>query len=228
MAATAAPDGTSSISSFPALTASLCAAPSQPFYSQNSRSDSAVLSAAMQKVQHAVASAQPAVVAVLTSGGTWASGVVVSARNGYIVTNAHLLVERTASSSQSRRENAQSAQSVPPTVRVQIWPHAGGGEPESRRPVSATAVVVFVFHGALDIAVLHLESSACLQLKQVMLRDPRQTPTTAEGEPVAVVGFPLFSPRLCLGHFVTAGVVSKVPADLWLCFSPLTPWTKLK
>ena len=139
----------------------------------------------------------------------------MSARNGYIVTNAHLLVERTASSNRSSQEDsrAASAERVPPTLRVQVWQKDDGSAGGPPRPVSATAAVVFVFQGALDIAVLQLEGRARVHLQQLALRDSGQTPSTAAGEPVTVVAFPLFSPRFCLGHIATAGVVSKVPVD---------------
>ncbi|BDA40720.1 probable peroxisomal leader peptide-processing protease [Coccomyxa sp. Obi] len=171
--------------------------------------------AAVRDLQHAVASAQHGVVAISASNGSWASGVVVSAHNGYILTNAHLLVERTGKGRQSSRERifAETAQMVLPRVNVQIWPKdtsSKRGIEGLRRPVWATAAVIYVFQGALDVAVVQVESSARMHLQQLALREAGGTPTTAAGEPVAVVAFPCFSPHFSLGQLATAGVISKV------------------
>lgn len=168
-------------------------------------------------MQHAVAAAQHGVVAISASSGSWASGVVVSAQKGYILTNAHLLVERTDKGRQSSRERvpAETVQTMLPTVNVQIWPknrssERGMGEP--RQPVWATAAVIYVFQGTLDVAVVQVESSARMHLQQLALREAGRTTTTAAGQPVAIVGFPLFSPRFSLGQIATVGVISKVMA----------------
>lgn len=171
--------------------------------------------AAVRDLQHAVAKTQHGVVAIAASSGSWASGVVVSARNGYILTNAHLLVERTGKGRQSgsARMPAESAQRVLPRVDVQIWPKdrgSKGGMEGPRHPVWARAAVIYIFLGALDMAVVQVESSACMHLQQLALSESGRTSNTAPGEPIAVVAFPLFSPHFSLGQLATAGVISKV------------------
>ncbi len=202
-----------STSSPAAVSSSLSGVPCHSLDPQSGRRQKG--SAAVREMQHAVASAQHGVVAISASSGSWASGVVVSADDGYILTNAHLLVERTGKGRQSSRVAmpAQTVQAQIPRVNVQIWPKDRGSKRSTeaaRHPVWATATVIYIFQGALDLAVVQVESSARMHLQQLALRDAGRTPVTAAGQPVAVIGFPLFSPHFSLGQLATAGVVSKV------------------
>lgn len=214
--------GLSSNGSFPALSSAACAASWQlPRQLQAQGDLHQPLGAPARDLQQAVALAQPCVVAVAGSSGSWASGVVACARNGYVVTNAHLLVERSAAAdrgSTAATPAGAAQRAYPSSVTVQIWPQdtsraAVSDVTRSRRAVWARAAVVFVFQGALDVAILQVDSSARGHLQQIKLRDIRQAPSAAAGERIAVLGFPLFSPRFSLGHVTTAGVISKVCAN---------------
>ena len=84
-------------------------------------------------------------------------------------------------------------------------------EPEgSSNMLWASASLIYSFKGPLDIAVLQLDdSSLSSSLHDVSLR-PAGASAAGQGQRVAVMGFPLLSPRLGLGSCVTAGIIAKV------------------
>ncbi len=84
-------------------------------------------------------------------------------------------------------------------------------EPECSSTMSWTsASLIYSFKGPLDIAVLQLDDLAhSSSLRDVSLR-PAGVNAAGQGEGVAVMGYPLFSPRLGLGSCVTAGMIAKV------------------
>ena len=235
-------------------------------------------------VAAAVAAAEGAVVALMAPNGSWASGVVVSAEHGYIVTVAHLLSNRRQTSGQqgqpvssmasyagsSHKDGSVSSQHLvknshisgaPPESRsghdstdalqqqrcssahrqpqqnggimVQLWASgsavdsqsmtpalsgracpAAARPHDSSKPFWAAASIVRCFEGALDVAVLQLDSvelRGCL--REVSLR-PEGDAAFRQGAQIAVLGFPLLSPRLGFGLCVTAGIIAKVGLSL--------------
>jgi S1-C subfamily serine protease len=133
-------------------------------------------------MRRAVAAAAEGIAAVVTESGAWATAVLVSAR--FLVTNAHLIEEHSR-------------------VRVQLWPGRAAG---AVQPRWGTARVVYAFQGPLDLAVLQLEDKLCRAQALQLCAGPSVSP----GQPVAVLGFPLFAPRSGLGPCATAGIAAKV------------------
>ena len=225
----------------------------------------------------AVAAAEGSVVALMSSNGSWASGIVVSAAYGYILTVAHLLSERSQPPGQQPGQHSQPVstqpsravhyhsstcsdpQGVPETINPSVGPgkhgirrhecrsaqqerqrgdvlvqiqapeHAGimsregkehGGQLRrsrkregSKKLLWMSASLIYCFQGPLDIAVLQLDDlSLSSSLHEIMLR-PVELGAVGQGERVAVMGFPLLSPRLGLGSCVTAGIIAKVMTD---------------
>ena len=230
-------------------------------------------------VAAAVAATEKGVVALMAPDGSWASGVVVSAEHGYIVTVAHLLSDRRQPSGKqgqpvssmapharsSHNQGSVSTQHLikhsntsgaPPKpcsgqdstdalqqqgcssahrqpqhnrgVLVQLWASgsadsqsmspalsgsacpAGVRPRDSRTPFWAAASTVRCFEGALDMAVLQLDSvelRGCL--REVSLR-PDGDAAVRQGDQIAVLGFPLLSPCLGFGPCVTASIIAKV------------------
>ena len=236
-------------------------------------------SAQSSGVAAAVAAAEGGVVALMAPDGSWASGVVVSAEHGYIVTVAHLLSDRRQPSGKQgqpvssmapharssynqgsvstqhliknsntsgappkpcsgqdstdalQQQGCSSAHRQPQRkggVMVQLWASeptnsqstrpglsesacpAGGRPHDSKAPFWAGASIVRCFEGALDMAVLQLDSMelrGCL--REVSLR-PEGDAAVRQGDQIAVLGFPLLSPRLGFGPCVNAGIIAKV------------------
>ena len=245
-------------------------------------------------LEEAVSAAEGGVVALMTPNGSWASGIVVSAAHGYILTVAHLLSERSQPPAQQPGQRSQPVSSQPSRkhshcvlpernrlsegqytqvikqhqcgsakthseqnclsegldmgcirqhhcssakthsrrkgdvlVQIQVPEHASHGKdgpilnrqsgntrlPEGRRSMSwASASLIYSFKGPLDVAVLQLDDlSLSSSLHDVSLR-PAGVNAAGQGERVAVMGFPLLSPRLGLGSCVTAGIIAKVSA----------------
>ena len=224
----------------------------------------------------AVLAAEPRLVALMTPDGSWASGVVVSARHGFILTVAHLLRERshppaqqsrpvsaqcsTASCREDSLESQQPGQqqerpvSMPAdamstsdslallkrviepqgcsSARTQQQQHRKGSmlvqihsmgpgtgnssKPGStaghggRKPFWASATLVYCFEGPLDMAVVQLDDIASRQTLTDFELVPEENREASQGQRVAVVGFPLLSPRLGFGPCVTAGIIAKV------------------
>ncbi|KAL4425274.1 hypothetical protein ABPG75_009290 [Micractinium tetrahymenae] len=192
------------------------------------------LAAAAAKAAALGASAQlstvlQGIVAVLAGGG-WASGVIVSPA-GHILTNAHLLepAMHTALPGSGRqppsgvqgllpRAGAAAAGSTAPALphppaRV-LLPDGSGARTISSSSSWATADVLYVFSGPLDLAVLQLRPRPAGEQAQrptawralaLSSRPPRP------GQRVCVAGFPAFNPRSeLLGAVVTADVLAKV------------------
>lgn len=124
--------------------------------------------------------AAQSVVAVATAG-SWASGVLLSS-DGFVLTVAHAVEERTAESAAqvpdtlSSDESADGSQS--PQLRVRV-----------RDPVKGLswlpAAVVYRFSGALDLAVLKISDGAlALEAAKIALGK------ACVGQPVFVVSFP--------------------------------------
>ena len=171
----------------------------------------------------AAAAAAQGVVAV-AAGGSWASGVLVS-EAGHILTNAHLLqpaggVPASSSggssspmaSSGSGRAALPQRQAHPP-VQV-LLPGSAGGWGASGGGRWATADVLYVFQGPLDLAVLKLRPTGWQQQQQQQAWRPlqlsRQPPQP--GQAVVVAGFPAFCPRGSPlgGTLLTGGALAKV------------------
>jgi len=230
-----------------------------------------------RSLAEAVAAAEGSVVALMLPNGSWATGVVVSACHGFILTVAHLLSERSQHTRQPPGQRSQSvstllgwrtdhqlSESCQPVsaqrstvvdshvtesgqrgiaqhecssghsqqkqqgevlVQMQSPEHASdrdlnnasGGHAQlprtaegSKRLYWTSASLVYCFKGPLDIAVLQLdEASLRGSLHEFKLR-PDGANTARQGERVAVMGFPLLSPRLGLGSCVTTGIIAKV------------------
>ena len=201
-------------------------------------------------VAAAVAAAEGGVVALMAPDGSWASGVVVSAEHGYIVTVAHLLSDRRRPSGKQgqpvssmaphagsshdalRQRGCSSAYRQPQRdggVLVQLWAPGSGVDSQSmspalsgsacpagvrphdsRTPFWAAASTVRCFEGALDMAVFQLDSVELRgYLHEVSLR-PEGDAAMRQGDQIAVLGFPLLSPRLGFGPCVTASIIAKV------------------
>ena len=230
-------------------------------------------------VAAAVLAAEGGVVALMAPNGSWASGVVVSAEHGYIVTVAHLLSDRRipsgkqgqpvssmaphagrsyggSSASTQQLLKSSHASGAPPKLRsgqdstdalqqqvcssayrqpqrdsgvlVQLWA-SGSADSQSMRPALpgsaglselrpddgrmpfwAAASIVQCFEGHLDVAVLQLNSvelRGCL--RELSLR-PEGDAAVRQGDQIAVLGFPLLSPRLGFGPCVAASAIAKV------------------
>ena len=99
---------------------------------------------------------------------------------------------------------AQSGRACPAGLRLH----------DSKAPFWAAASIVRCFEGALDMAVLQLDSvelRGCLC--EVSLR-PEENAAVRQGDQIAVLGFPLLSPRLGFGLCVTASIIAKVGLSL--------------
>lgn len=159
-------------------------------------------------MRRAAAAAAGSVVAAVAESGDWATAVLASAPRGYLVTNAHLVAPRapaqeaTAPSLEGDGEEG----ALGSRLRVQLWHRGGARGGGSMRWHAARAI--FAFRGPLDLAVLQLEDSGALAAAQPLRLSAG--PDLAPGQPVAVLGFPLFAPRSGLGPCASAGVVTKV------------------
>lgn len=95
----------------------------------------------------------------------------------------------------------------------------------SRQLLWTTASLVYSFKGPLDIAVLQLDNLALSSSLPDLALRPGGVDVGGQGERVAVLGFPLLSPRLGFGPCATAGIISKVLiADAhahWDCYVDL-------
>ena len=224
----------------------------------------------------AVSAAEPSVVALMAPDGSWASGVVVSARHGFILTVAHLLRERSHPPAQQSRpvsaqcsapscrgaplESQQPAQQQERPVSMPAGVMStsdflallkGGIEPQGcssaptqqqqhrkgsvlihihstgpangdsskpsfiaghggRKPFWASATLVYCFEGPLDMAVVQLDDIALRQTLTEFELSSEENGAASQGQRVAMMGFPLLSPRLGFGPCVTAGIIAKV------------------
>ena len=152
------------------------------------------------------------VVAVQTSG-SWASGVILTPA-GHVLTNAHLLQPRGLAGHASRQWRAeygvgsQAATDVPrrqlpSSVLVLVGPPGSGRW--------HLADVLYVFKGSLDLAVVKLRGAAGgkgVVWQAIQLRDQEPCP----GQPIGVLGFPVFNPVSLLGAVATHGSIAKVGA----------------
>ena len=185
----------------------------------------------MPDMRQAVAAASGSIVALLTEHGMWASGVLASARQGFIVTNAHLIAERPPRGQHAQAPDDESVsssrQGAGQRLQMQLWrQRMEGTGPTCARaelqqpgvPEWHSARVVYVFQGPLDLAVLQLEDRGALAgVQPLRLREAHgQRVASRAGEAVAVVGYPLVSPRRCFGPWATAGIVTKVMRRLLL------------
>ena len=194
--------------------------------SSSSSSSSSFSAAATESAAAAAAAALQGVVAV-AAGGSWASGVVVS-EAGHILTNAHLLQPAAIPPTSGRGgsgsrpgwvqlQPSPAAASSHPVVQV-LLPGAAGSSGEGGAGAGhwASADVLYVFQGPLDLAVLklrHAPGGSEQQQEEAAwrpLRLSRQRPRP--GQPVLVAGYPAYSPRSSpLGSPVlTAGSLAKV------------------
>ena len=228
-------------------------------------------------LEAAVAAAEGSVVALMSSTGAWATGILVSAAHGYILTVAHLLSERGQHPAQQPGQHSQPMSAQPSQaahchsrdciyhatlhkkadsiihasesctegiaqhhcstahphkwrrgdVLVQIpapehsFRARNGNDPEGQsqhsrtpeettQPLWSSASLVYCFSGPLDVALLQLDDpSLSRQLHDLVLR-PAGGDALRQGERVAVMGFPLLSPRLGFGSCATAGIIAKV------------------
>ena len=224
----------------------------------------------------AVSAAEPSVVALMAPDGSWASGIVVSARHGFILTVAHLLREQSYPPAQQSRpvsvqcsapscrgaplESQQPVQqqerpvsmpagamstsdSLAPLKRViepqgcspahtpqqqrrkgsvlvhihSIGPGNGDSSKSSfiaghggRKPFWASATLVYCFEGPLDMAVVQLDDIALRETLTEFELSSEENGAASQGQRVAMMGFPLLSPRLGFGPCVTAGIIAKV------------------
>ena len=158
-------------------------------------------------MRHAAAVAAGSVLAVVAPSGAWATAVLVSASRGYLVTNAHLVVERAPSHSHTGTSSEE--EDVPSSrLRAQLWHRDAQGRCSMRW---RAARAVYVFNGPLDLAVLQLEDSGALAMVQPLSLCPPSL-HVPQGQPVTVLGFPLFAPRSGLGPCASAGMITKVRA----------------
>ena len=131
-------------------------------------------------------------------GSGWASGIILN-KQGFILTNAHVIQPRHASHSPS--SELPHPTDVAISVRLK-HAHSGGLSWHN-------AAVVYVFQHALDMAVIRLK--AC---EQEALRPAQLSAGPAEpGQPVAVIGHALFSPDCQMQASITASNITQVRAD---------------
>ena len=140
----------------------------------------------------------PSVVLISAPSSGWASGIVIS-RDGFILTNAHVVQSR---ESQSQTADSQNRAACPSTVKLQL---SGSSNWQ-------VAEVVYIFKHVLDLAVLRIRAGHNgLQLQPAVL----QPYAVQAGQPIAVVGHALFSPGRSMPPTRTTGNVSKV-----ICLCP--------
>lgn len=143
----------------------------------------------------------PSIVLISVPGSGWASGIVMS-RDGFILTNAHVVQPR---GSQSTTADSQTRAACPSTVKLRLsssW---------------HVADVVYVFKHVLDLAVLRIRAAHnSPQLQPAVLQPAVLQPHAVKaGQPIAIVGHALFSPGRSMPPTITTGNVSKVG-----CFCP--------
>ena len=146
------------------------------------------------------AAALPSIVLVSAPGSGWASGIVLS-RDGYILTNAHVVKPSSAHSSGVHSQPDQNHFPFP-LIKVQVSSSGNSWH---------VAEVVYSFRHALDLAVLRVKAvPAKLELQPAVLQSGAVTP----GQAVAVIGHALFSPNRQMQPSLTVGNITKV---LFLC-----------
>ncbi len=144
------------------------------------------------------AAALPSVVLV-SSGSGWASGIVLS-RDGHILTNAHV-VNPSSSRFQTAGTAGDGIMSSLQLFKVRV---SSGGK---SKDCWHLAEVVYSFRHALDLAILRIKAAPhSLKLQPAVLHPGVVT----AGQPVAVIGHALFSPKWDMQPTLTAGNITKV------------------
>ena len=140
----------------------------------------------------------PSVVLISVPGSGWASGIVMS-RDGFVLTNAHVVQPR---DTHSQATEGQTRATCPSTVKLRL----------STSSSWHVADVVYVLKHVLDLAVLRIRAAHNgLKLQPAVL----QPHAVKAGQPIAVVDHALFSPGRSMPPTITTGNVSKVG-----CFCP--------
>lgn len=158
-------------------------------HSQNGNSN-----AGLHEAEHAQwAAAIPSIVLISVPGSGWASGIVMS-KDGFILTNAHVVQPR-AAQLQSTSSHANNSSPSPVKVRLNgsnSWHMAD---------------TVYIFKHVLDLAVLKMRAAPDSLRLQLAVLQPH---SVSVGQSVAVVGHALFSPSSCMQPSLTFGNISKV------------------
>ena len=144
-------------------------------------------------------SALPSIALISMPGSGWASGIVLN-KQGFILTNAHVIQPRHSSSTASDSAQRHSSH---PHIRLRLSSAPAGGF------TWCDAAVVYVFQHVLDVAVIRLSTCQPEVLQPAQLMSEAAT----AGEAVAVIGHALFSPDCQMEPSVTAGNITQVSPE---------------